>query len=257
MRAAMCRGAATPVVLVGAGRRPGRVGCRLNFALRAARSRHAEIGTKWLISDRQRIDAALFSIDTTGELVPYSSSGRATFQNAGRTRRQGAELSWIGRFGNTLHAMVSLTALDATFRGGFARADRTGVAPAGNTIPGAPNRHAFAELAWRPAGVYSAPAMANTTRPGGTHAALEVVHVGRVYTNDVNTLQASAYTLINLRAAIEQRAGPWGFTQYARIENIGDRRFAGSVIVNEANGRFYEPGAGRNWRLGLSATRAF
>ena len=78
-----------------------------------------------------------------------------------------------------------------------------------------------------------------------------------MYTNDVNTLRASAYTLLNLRAAIEQRAGPWRFTQYARIENVSDRRFAGSVIVNEANGRFYEPGAGRNWMVGLSATRAF
>jgi iron complex outermembrane receptor protein len=32
---------------------------------------------------------------------------------------------------------------------------------------------------------------------------------------------------------------------------VFDRRYAGSVIVNEANGRFFEPAPGRTWLLGL------
>ena len=228
----------------------------LNFGLRAARSRHAELGVKWLATDTQRLDAALFSIETDGELVPYSTSGRATFQNAGRVRRQGAELAWRGRLADTVTALVSLSTLDATFRDGFARVDRTGVVRAGNVLPGAPNRQAFAEIVWRP-GATDALAQPLAARTRGTHAAVELVHVGRLLANDLNTQQASAYTLVNLRGAIEQRAGPWRFTQYARLDNLADRRFAGSVIVNEANGRFFEPGPGRAWLVGVSATRAF
>jgi iron complex outermembrane receptor protein len=36
-----------------------------------------------------------------------------------------------------------------------------------------------------------------------------------------------------------------------------DRRYAGSVIVNEGNGRFYEPAPGRTWLVGLSGAIAF
>jgi iron complex outermembrane receptor protein len=39
-----------------------------------------------------------------------------------------------------------------------------------------------------------------------------------------------------------------------RVDNLLDRHYAGSVIVNEANGRFYEPGAPRSILVGLRVT---
>jgi iron complex outermembrane receptor protein len=36
-----------------------------------------------------------------------------------------------------------------------------------------------------------------------------------------------------------------------------DRKHAGSVIVNDGNGRFFEPGAGRKFLFGLEAQRRF
>ena len=38
---------------------------------------------------------------------------------------------------------------------------------------------------------------------------------------------------------------------FARIDNLFDRRYAGSVIVNDANGRYFEPGQGRSVMVGL------
>ena len=35
------------------------------------------------------------------------------------------------------------------------------------------------------------------------------------------------------------------------VDNLADRRHVASVVVNDGNGRYYEPGAGRSWRLGL------
>ena len=51
---------------------------------------------------------------------------------------------------------------------------------------------------------------------------------------------------------------PWGSGRIewlARIDNLADRVVAGSVIVNEANQRFFEPGAGRMVLLGLHWTQ--
>lgn len=42
-----------------------------------------------------------------------------------------------------------------------------------------------------------------------------------------------------------------------RIDNVTNRRYAGSVVVNDANLRFYEPAPGRNYVLGLQARLEF
>jgi len=36
----------------------------------------------------------------------------------------------------------------------------------------------------------------------------------------------------------------------ARVDNLTDHRYIGSVIVNDGNGRYYEPAPGRTWLLG-------
>ena len=35
----------------------------------------------------------------------------------------------------------------------------------------------------------------------------------------------------------------------ARVDNLTDRRYAGSVVVADANARFFEPAPGRTWLL--------
>ena len=46
-------------------------------------------------------------------------------------------------------------------------------------------------------------------------------------------------------------------TERTRVDNVLDRRYAGSVIVNEGNARFYEPAPGRSYVLKLSGTYSF
>jgi iron complex outermembrane receptor protein len=38
---------------------------------------------------------------------------------------------------------------------------------------------------------------------------------------------------------------------FGRIDNLLDKKYAGSVIVNEGNRRFYEPAPGRRFFIGL------
>jgi iron complex outermembrane receptor protein len=221
------------------------VGTGLNTDLQASRSRHAELGGKWRLAEGQRLDAALFDITTRDEIVvDTSSGGRTTFKNAGKTRRYGAELSYSGRWGDAWTTTLSLTALRAYFAESFISGSGAAAVPvaAGSRLAGTPNRSAFAELAWAPKAAW-----------GGFNSAVEVVHTGRLYVNDVNEDSAPAVTLVNLRAGLAQQAGRWRFSQLLRVDNLGDRTYAGSVIVNEANKRFFEPAMPRNWLLAVTA----
>lgn len=240
------RGFETPTFAELAYRPGGATG--LNYALNASKSRHLELGMKARLGPNHRVDAALFSIRTQDELVTDTSSGgRTTFKNGGRTLREGLELAWSGRLMPEVTAMVSATLLRANFRDAMT----SGTTPiaAGNTIPGTTSRTVFGELAWRPQG--------NGLFGKGFHTALEVLHVGRIYANDANTQFAQARTTTHWRAGFEQRTGSWKFNQFARVDNLGDKKYIGSVIVNEANGRFFESAPGRSWLIGASVSKAF
>jgi iron complex outermembrane receptor protein len=80
---------------------------------------------------------------------------------------------------------------------------------------------------------------------------------GKVYVNEQNSDAAPAYTVVNLRAGFEQRRGRWRLAEFVRVDNVGDRRYAGSVIVSEARGRFFEPAPARNVLVGLQAASNF
>lgn len=216
--------------------RPGATG--LNIALQASRSRHAEVGAKLLLADWLRGDLALFDIRTDDEIVvDTNTGGRSTFKNAGSTRRQGVEVSATARLPAGFETTVAATVMQARFAQPFTSGSGTGAAPVpeGARLPGTPERYGFAELAWKPVGAW-----------GGLNLAAEVVATGSIVVNDINADRAASWVVVNLRAGLEQRAGAWRFTQNFRLDNAGDRRYAGSVIVNDANQRFFEPALPRN-----------
>jgi len=93
--------------------------------------------------------------------------------------------------------------------------------------------------------------------PAGFTAVLEAQHKSRVAVNDVNSEYADAYTVANLALGLTQQAKDWRVTEYLRVDNVTDRRYVGSVIVNDGNGRFYEPAPGRNVTAGVQARLAF
>jgi iron complex outermembrane receptor protein len=219
----------------------------LNFALAASRSRHVEVGAKARLDANHRIDVALFTIGTNNELtVDTNNGGRTTYRNAGRTERKGLELSYSGRWSETVSALLSLTAMEATFRDGFTGS--SGAVDAGNRLPGVPDRLVFGEIAWRPK---LAGALA------GLSAAVEMVHSGKLYVNDTNSDAAASFTLFNLRAGLEQRLGNWRLREFVRVDNVANHKYAGSVIVNDANARFFESAPGRTWLAGVQASYDF
>ena len=79
---------------------------------------------------------------------------------------------------------------------------------------------------------------------------METVGVGDVVVNDIASESAPGHLLLNLEAARQWNVGTGGLRVFARIDNALDRSYVGSVIVNEGNGRFYEPGPRRGFMLG-------
>ena len=63
--------------------------------------------------------------------------------------------------------------------------------------------------------------------------------------NAFNSDFAAGYAVVNLSAARSVGVGSRSLRAYVRLNNAFDRRYVGSVIVNEGNRRFFEPAAGR------------
>jgi iron complex outermembrane recepter protein len=217
-----------------------------NPALNAARSTHVELGLKWQPSRSTRVDAALFNIKTADELVPLrTSSGQSVFQNAGNTRRQGLELSATTQLSDTFSLRAALTHTDAEFTSAFSRVigTATTVIAAGNKLPAVPKQLLSTEITWRPS---------KFSRVG-----LEWVAASRLWANDTNTAYAGGYGVLNLGASHTMPVGSMNLTLHARIDNLANRNYVGSVIVNEAGQRFFEPAQGRNWLIGATLRGSF
>jgi iron complex outermembrane receptor protein len=223
-----------------------------NTALQAQTSRQLELGAKWRLGQALSLDAAVFDARTDNEIgVQSNSGGRSTFRNVGRTQRRGAELAvqWQGQGAlQAWRSTVSATLLKATYVDGFVTCagvpctTPTLAIPAGNRIAGTVPRSAFAELVWAPAAV---------------ELGLEMRAQGRQPVNDANGDFAGGYALLSARALWRTPLLGGQLEALARLDNLADRRVAGSVIVNEGNQRFFEPAAGRSALLSLRWRQRF
>ena len=216
----------------------------LNRDLRRARVTSSEAGWRWRGTTHEG-SLALYRIDSRDEIVPAGNSGgRASFANAGRTRREGVEFGFSGTLSGGWRYALAAAWIDARFVEAFSFASQGEVrrVDAGNRIPGVPRTDLFAELDWR-------------SDDGRWSHAIEAHMVGRIVVDDRNTDAAAGSLRLAWRG--QWRAARGGWRAFARIDNLVDRRYAGSVIVNEGNGRFFEPAAGRTLTLGLgwSGTR--
>jgi iron complex outermembrane receptor protein len=217
----------------------------LNFALEASRSRHAELGVKSILPNVARVNAALFGIETRDEIVvDVNQGGRTTFKNAGRTERYGFELAAQSAAPGPFGAQFAYTYLDATFKEGFSSRvlGSTVTIPAGNALPGVPKNQAYGQLSYKQPRFYTY---------------LEALYRAKVPVNDANSEFADAYTVFNLVGALVQQGVGWRISEYVRMDNVTDRNYVGSVIVNEGNGRFYEPSPRRNMSAGIQASLQF
>lgn len=217
-------------------------GAGLALDLRPATSRNLELGSKWRNAHGVSFSAAWFRADTDDELAVASNvGGRSTYRNVGRARRQGLEASFDTPLGEAWNLQLAYTWLEATFRDDFLVCTSSGCTlpatpvAAGSRIPGVPRQQLFARLQWQ---------------RSHWSAAAEAVGIGNVVVNDIASESAPGYMLLNLELAHRWQWRSGTLRGFVRIENALDRAYIGSVIVNEGNSRFYEPGPERTWLVG-------
>src|SRR5581483_6240079 len=164
------------------------------------------------------------------------------FRNIDRSRHLGAELAadlllskdvnkWLGGYtmGDTLRLRTAYTWSRFTFV--------DDVNFRNNDIPGAPEHALRTELRYdHPTGFWFAPN-------------LEVIPTG-YFVNSENTVRSNPYTLVNLRAGY--RLKPWNLDIFFEARNLTDKQYMSSIVVDDANGRFIEPGDGRAFYAGVS-----
>ena len=116
--------------------------------------------------------------------------------------------------------------------------------PAGNVLPSVPRSVVCGELRWR-------------HRESGFTAIVEALGKSKVAVDDRNSDFAEAYASASLALGFTQETKAGRISEYLRIDNIADKRYIGSVVVNDANARFFEPAPGRNESAGIQARWAF
>ena len=110
----------------------------------------------------------------------------------------------------------------------------------GNEIPGAPEHHIQAELRYH--------------HPSGFSVAPRVEWVPASYfINSANTASNGSWATFGVRA--EYELGGLGLTAFAAAENLTDTRYSGSVQVDNATGRSYEPADARSFYVGVRWNR--
>lgn len=218
-------------------------GAGLAFNLQPSKSHNSELGVKWQATQGLGVEAAVFRADSRNELaVVRNVGGRSSYQNIGRSRRQGEELSLHGDLGKGWRMMLGVTHVQATFRTPFMTCVTSGC-----TIPNTPVR-AGARIPGVPEN-YGSFRVERGGDMGWTYGA-EVTGVGSVTVDDINSGQAPGYMLLGADVGYGLPVGSSKLHLSARVDNLLNRRYAGSVIVNESNGRFYEPGPSRGFMLG-------
>lgn len=211
----------------------------LNFGLKPSTNDTVEIGSKTRIGNGL-FTAALFQTNTDNEIVVDSSSGgRTSYKNAGKTRRQGMELGLDQQFGESWRLKAAWTWLDATYRTNVC----DDASCNGNRIPGIARNMGYASFGYQP--------------EQGWYAGSDIRYMSDIMANDENTPKAPSWTVVGLTTGYKWSYGRMDMDLFGRIDNLFDREYVGSVIVNESNGRYYEPAPGRNYGIGLNLAWRF
>ena len=200
-----------------------------------------EIGLKGIFATRLRYNVATFLTGVRDELIPFEipgGAGRRYFRNAGRTERRGLE------------AGLELTAGAATLASAYSYSDfrfadyavTTGTVTQrydDKRIPGIPLHQVQASVTWRWSRLFFTG---------------EGVVSSRVLVDDANTTAAAGWAIANVRTGGRISIGRTTVAPVVAVQNVFDRRYVGSVVVNAAGGRFYEPAPERTISVGVNVT---
>ena len=216
----------------------------LNIGLRAAHSDNYEVGAK-AGGESLSGSFAVFYVRTRDELaVAANAYGRSVYQNIGETQRKGTELELHARPAADWSARLAYTYIQALTVTPYSTCVTLPctptLIPAGNRLPAVPGDSLYFGLTWQHAG-------------HGPAVTVEALARSQIYVDDRNSDAAPGYRLFNAHATLVQELRSWRLSESLRIDNLGNRRYVGTVIVNQTSSQYFEPDPGRTAYLMFTA----
>ena len=180
-------------------------------------------------------EVALYQADVRDALVSFeipTSPGRRFFRNAGSARYRGVELAAGAALRRGLDLRVTWTYSDFRYRRYAFTAGGTTHVLDGRRLPGIPQQSL--RLALR-------------AQFRGAWGEVETQYSSHYAVDDTLSRQTSAWWVTNLRVGREgAHVAP-----FVAVQNLFNRKYVASVVVNAAAGRYYEPAPGRNLYVGV------
>jgi iron complex outermembrane recepter protein len=215
-----------------------------NLSMVPSKSKNYEIGLKAFVTSNTRVNVALFKVDTKNEIVVTANNvSLNAYDSIANTERKGIEFSLDSRLPYNFNFYQTYTYLDSEFKNSF-RNQANELIAAGNRLSGVYKNTAYTEVSWKyPAFNFS--------------SAIENIYYSDVHGYDTNegARKAEAFSIVNLRASLKQSYNNWNFSEFVRADNIFDEKYVGNVRVN--NAATFEPGAPRNYTVGITSSYTF
>lgn len=219
----------------------------LNPLLQPQKAVNLELGFRGDVAGRVNWSVALFHANVKDELIPYAvptSPGRVFYRNAGTSRHQGIELGAEVAVVPGVTFNTAWTYSDFRYVGyADSISDTAGThvfVLDGRALPGIPQH-------WLHFLLRAAPAFAR-----GGWAELEETHSSGFLVDDTLNTRTGAWWTTDLRVGWDGTAGGLRVRPFIGFNNVFNRGYVGSVVINAARGRYYEPAPGRNMYVGFS-----
>ena len=214
-----------------------------NPDLEPQKALNREIGGRGQLGDKLFYELALFRVEVRDEITPYELGGRTFYDNAARTRRDGAELMLEHLTTDTLTLTLAYTYSDYQFQRFYD--DQQDQDVSGNRLPGLPRHHLFAEAAWR--GLDGLFLIANAQ------------YSSDVFAENTNETEVDDYVVAGLRGGKAWRMNSGELTLHAGVNNLFDEEYFSNLRINANSDRpdpadrgYFEPAPGRHFYAGAS-----
>ena len=115
---------------------------------------------------------------------------------------------------------------------------RVGYLSEDNDLPGVAPHHFFGRVRFVPSSLLS--------------IEVEDEYTAEFFANDANTARNSAANVVDARVQFAVRVGGVAVRPFLGVNNLLDRTYNSSVVVNQVANRFYEPAPGRNFYVGTA-----
>ncbi len=197
-----------------------------------------EVGLRGAAASRLTYSLAVYEAAVRGELIAFeepSSPGRSFYRNAGRSRHRGVEAGATATLPRGYSLAANWTFSD--FR--YASYDVGGRSLDGRQLPGIPPQWVDLVLHAQPA---SGPAWLD----------VELQHASGYLVADTLATRTAPWTTLGVRAGWQGLVGGAPVAPFVAVNNLFDRRYVSSVVINATGGRYFEPAPGRNVYVGLS-----